>query len=256
MNMFKTVLPAGVIASVLALSLANQAQATNTFGIDVSSYQGSPNWTTVKANGAIFAYVKATEGNYYEDPDFSSDMVNGKAAGVLMGAYDFCLPDSYCPSVEAAYFWSFAGSKIAKDGKSIMPMLDFETYSGVTCGEGTYTAWINDWQTDLRTHTSTTLRCIVYTSACAGACDLIEYNSAGGIALGGFIADYDGENLYTGNPWGSCDCCNAWVTGCGTGGWTYWQVSSTGSIGGISGSVDFDAYNGTAADLKSWQGVQ
>jgi lysozyme len=34
-----------------------------------------------------------------------------------------------------------------------------------------------------------------------------------------------------------------------------WQVSSTGRISGISGNVDLDAYNGTLAELKSWQGV-
>lgn len=31
-------------------------------GIDVSSYQPSINWATVKANGVAFAYIKATEG--------------------------------------------------------------------------------------------------------------------------------------------------------------------------------------------------
>lgn len=31
-------------------------------GIDVSGYQPSVNWNTVKANGVSFAYIKATEG--------------------------------------------------------------------------------------------------------------------------------------------------------------------------------------------------
>lgn len=31
-------------------------------GIDVSGYQPSVNWNTVKANGVTFAYIKATEG--------------------------------------------------------------------------------------------------------------------------------------------------------------------------------------------------
>lgn len=85
---------------------------------------------------------------------------------------------------------------------------------------------------------------------------LCEYDKSGGIYLSAWIADCDGKNLYTGNPWGNCDCCNAWVTGCGTGNWTYWQVSSTGRIGGVSGNCDFDAYNGTLAELEPWQGVQ
>ena len=73
--------------------------------------------------------------------------------------------------------------------------------------------------------------------------------------LSAWIANYNGEDLYTGNPWSSCDCCNAWTTGCSTANWTYWQVSSTGSIPGISDDTDLDAYPLSLADLKVDQGV-
>lgn len=256
MRMKNTLLKTGVTAAAMAAALAcQQAQANNLFGIDVSSYQGSINWSDVHGNGADYAFAKATEGNYYEDADFKANMVNGKAAGLQMGAYHFARPDIDCPSTDANYFWSFAGGYITADGKSIYPMLDFETFGGYDC-ESDYTAWMNAWANDVKAKTSNFLHPVIYCSACSGACDLIEYDLSGGIELSAWIADYDGENLYTGNPWGSCDCCNAWVTGCGTGNWTYWQVSSTGSIGGVSGDCDFDAYAGTLADLKSWQGVQ
>jgi lysozyme len=255
MNMHKTVLPVGIIASVLALNLAaDRAQANNLFGIDVSSFQGSINWSSVHSNGAQWAFAKATEGTYYEDAYFKGNMNNGKAAGMQMGAYHFCRPDIDCPSSEANYFWNFAGGYITADGKSLYPMLDFETFGGSSC-EANYTAWMNAWSSDVKAKTSHFLHPVIYCSACSGACDLIEYDKSGGIYLSAWIADYDGENLYTGNPWGNCDCCNAWVTGCGTGNWTYWQVSSTGQIGGVSGDCDFDAYNGTLANLKSYQGV-
>ena len=256
MKMHKSILPVSVIASVLAMSLATEhAQANNTFGIDVSSYQGSINWSSVHSNGAVWAFAKATEGNYFEDGDFNANMNNGKAAGLQMGAYHFARPDVDCPATDANYFWNFAGGKITNDGKTLYPMLDFETFGGSAC-EANYTAWMNTWANDVKAKTSHFLHPVIYCSACSGACDLIEYDKSGGIQLSAWIADYDGENLYTGNPWGSCDCCNAWVTGCSTANWTYWQVSSTGSIGGVSGSCDFDAYNGTAAQLKSWQGVK
>jgi len=246
----------GIIAATLATALVCQrAQANNVFGIDVSSYQGSINWSDVKANGADFAFAKATEGNYYEDPDFKANMVNGKAAGLLMGAYHFARPDIDCPSTEANYFWNFAGAYIIDDGKSLDPAVDFETFNGSDC-QPNYTAWLNTWAKDVEAKNSGIKHVVVYCSACSGACDLIEYDQSGGIQLQAWIADYDGQNLYTGNPWGSCDCCNAWVTGCGTGGWTYWQVSSTGSIGGVSGDCDFDAYNGTLAQLKANELVQ
>jgi len=229
--------------------------ANNIFGIDVSSYQGSINWSSVHANGAVFAFAKATEGNYYEDGYFNANMNNGKAAGMQMGAYHFARPDLNCPSTEATYFWNFAGGKIVADGKSLYPMVDFETFNGVTCGVGNYTAWFNDWANDVKGKTSHFLHPVIYCSACSGACDLIEYDLSGGIQLSAWIANYNGENLYTGNPWSSCDCCNAWVQGCSQANWTYWQVSSTGSIGGVSGNCDFDAYPLSLSLLISYQGV-
>jgi hypothetical protein len=47
------------------------ALVTQTPGMDVSSHQGAVNWSTAWANGAKFAYVKATEGTTYQNPDFA-----------------------------------------------------------------------------------------------------------------------------------------------------------------------------------------
>ncbi|HTV43366.1 MAG TPA: glycoside hydrolase family 25 protein [Candidatus Sulfotelmatobacter sp.] len=244
-----------IMAAALATGLACQhAQANNIFGIDVSSYQGSIDWSDVKANGAVFAFAKATEGNYYEDADYVANMKNGKAAGMQMGAYHFARPDIDCVSTDANYFWAFAGGYILADGKSLDPMVDFEVFDGSDC-QPDYTAWFNQWSVDVQAKTSAYMHPVIYCSACSGACDLIQYNESGGITLSAWIADYDGQNLYTGAPWGDCDCCNAWITGCGDGNWTYWQVSSTGSIGGVSGDCDFDAYPLSLADLEAYQGV-
>ena len=40
------------------------------FGIDVSVYQGEIDWTQVGASGKRLAYIRATEGDAYEDPTF------------------------------------------------------------------------------------------------------------------------------------------------------------------------------------------
>ena len=252
--MKKTVCSVGLTAAI-ALGMAASAQANNLLGIDVSSYQGSINWSSVYSCGPRYAFAKATEGTYYQDAYFNGNMNNGKAAGVQMGAYDFTRPDSYCPDTEADYFWNFAGGKIIADGKSIFPMADFEVFNGHACA-GNYTAWYNEWSSRVKSKTSHFLHPVIYCSAGQGACDLIEYDLPGGIYLSAFIAHYNGENLYTGNPWdGCCSCCNAWQQGCGGLNWTYWQVSSTGAICGIAGNCDLDAYASTLANLISWQGV-
>jgi lysozyme len=252
-NAVKTSL--GMVAA-LALALgAERAQANNLFGIDVSSYQGYPNWGSVHACGPQYAFAKATEGMYYQDATFNFDMNNGKGAGMQMGAYDFARPDLYCPWDEANYFWNFAGSKIIADGHSLYPMVDFEVFNGHVC-EPNYTAWFNSWATQVKSRTSHFLRPVIYCSAGNGACDLIEYDLPGGIALSAWIANYNGQNLYTGQPWTCCTCCNAWVQGCNAGNWTYWQVSSTGRICGISGDCDFDAYPLALNYLIAYQGVK
>src|SRR5665213_3510558 len=133
---------ATIAAAILLAFEPGRALAQRPLGVDVSSYQGSINWTSVKGAGITFAWAKATEGNYYQDVDYAGNMSNGKTAGVYMGAYHFARPDLNKASTEAGYFWSFAKGYIKGDGKSYQPMLDFETFNGVV-GAANYADWVN-----------------------------------------------------------------------------------------------------------------
>ena len=194
-------------------------------------------------------FAKATEGNYYQDPKFLSYMSHGKAAGLQMGAYDFARPDLITPATEANYFWAFAGGNIIADGKSLFPAIDFETFGGHV-GEPSYTAWINAWAADVKAKTSHFLHPVLYSSACNGMCDMTT-----ACTLSEWVANFNGQNPYTGNPWGTCDCCN-YLASCTPNGWSYWQFSGTGAISGISGNVDLDVYNGDLSQLIANQGVK
>jgi lysozyme len=231
-----------VALSVIGLG-ATSTQANNLFGIDVSSFQGTVNWSSVYANGARFAFAKATEGTYYHDAYYNSNMPNGKNAGLKMGAYHFTRCDVNCASTEANYFWSFAGSRITADGKSIFPVIDFETYNGHAC-QSSYTDWMNAWSGYVKGKTSASMHPILYSSAGAGMC----YVSTA-CTLEAWVANYNGESLYTGDPWSCCTSCN--FKSPGTHYWVWWQVSSSGSIGGVSGSCDFDAYFSTVSHMAS-----
>ena len=61
--------------------------AAQTAGLDVSHYQGTINWATVKSLGAKFAYIKATEGTTYHDPMFSTNYLQAYNQGIIRGAY-------------------------------------------------------------------------------------------------------------------------------------------------------------------------
>jgi len=239
-------------AAVLAAAcvVTTSAKAQRPLGIDVSAYQGgSINWSSVYSDGVRFAFSRATTGyNYSEDSTYPNNMTRGKAAGVLMGAYHFSHLYANTPAQEATYFWNYAGSKIVKDGKSLDPMIDFEVFSGHD-GASSYTAWFNAYSTDLKGKTSNFMHPVLYASAGNGMCDLTS-----ACTLSAWVANYNGENLYTGTPWSCCTGCNYVSPGTGNN-WTYWQVSDTGSITGISGNVDLDTYASTLANLDPYQGV-
>jgi lysozyme len=241
----KTNLKLAIAALALTVGIGS-ASAARPLGIDVSHYQGSPTWSSVYADGVRFAFAKATEGNYYHDSSYTYNMSHAKSAGVVIGAYDFARPDQISANTEADYFWSFAGGYITTDGKSLYPMVDFEVFGGHV-GYSSYTAWFNAWSSRVKSKKTTFMHPVLYASAGSGMCDLST-----SCTLSQWVAQYNGQNLYTGHPWTCCTGCN-YVSPGTSNGWTYWQVSSTGAISGISGNVDLDTYPLTLAELKAYQ---
>lgn len=58
-------------------------------GIDISHWQGNPDFARVKANGIRYVILKATEGVNYVDPCFQTNVSAAIAAGLPVGAYHF-----------------------------------------------------------------------------------------------------------------------------------------------------------------------
>jgi GH25 family lysozyme M1 (1,4-beta-N-acetylmuramidase) len=235
----------GMIAATLGLAFApGSVLAQRPTGIDVSSYQGAPNWSSIKGAGISFAWAKATEGTYYIDADFTYNANNGKSAGVVMGAYHFARPDLTSPGSEASYFWNQAGSYIKADGKSLMPMLDMETWNGVV-GASSYSDWANQWCNAIVSDANgagVKIKPFIYVSAC-NAC----YFNSSVSGWNSDIANYNGQNPQTGGPWNVCGSCAVW----GSGVWTAWQFTSSGSVSGVSGNVDMDVLGGSLAAVTA-----
>ncbi|MGZ4971566.1 MAG: GH25 family lysozyme [Limisphaerales bacterium] len=231
-----------LIALTLSVSLASTVMAQRPLGIDVSHYQGTITWSSVAGSGISFAWCKATEGTTFTDSTYAYNTSNGKAAGVYMGGYHFAHPESTAPGPQASYFWGVAGANIIGDGLSMMPVLDFETFSGVV-GATSYTDWALQWSAAVSNSAAAnnvTIRPVLYTSACYGC----NFNTA--IAsMTPWIADYNSQNPQTSTPWTTCTSCEMW----GSSVWTVWQYNSSGSVPGISGAVDSDVFNGTSSDL-------
>ncbi|MFE4519463.1 lysozyme [Kitasatospora sp. NPDC056783] len=130
--------------------------ATQTPGLDVSSYQGNVNWSSVAANGAKFAYVKATEGTGYTNAAFAQQYNGSYNSGLIRGAYHFALPDVSSGATQAAYFVSHGGGWSA-DGKTLPPALDIEYNPyGATCyglSQSAMVSWIRSFSDTVHTRT-------------------------------------------------------------------------------------------------------
>lgn len=80
----------GVLAIELWLPAHRPAlRPGETYGVDVSAHQGSIDWPAVRADGVSAAYLKATEGATFRDPEFVRNWQQARAAGLDVGAYHF-----------------------------------------------------------------------------------------------------------------------------------------------------------------------
>jgi lysozyme len=72
---------------VFAMRWAPSRDAYPLQGIDISAAQGEIDWRKVRAAGADFAYVKASEGADIHDERFAENWQNAREAGLRRGAY-------------------------------------------------------------------------------------------------------------------------------------------------------------------------
>ena len=98
-------------------------------GIDVSSFQPNTDWQQVAGAGYAFAFVKATEGTGYVNPQFARDWPATKAAGMVRGAYHF-YEYGIDPAAQADHFLATVGALSPAD----LLALDIETGTGDLSG--------------------------------------------------------------------------------------------------------------------------
>ncbi len=200
-------------------------------GIDVSKYQGDIDWQAVKESGVAFAFIKATEGGDNMDAKFQRNWEGARAAGVPRGAYHFvywCRP----PHEEIAQFKRVAPA----DPDALPPVLDVEaTPTSKSCKRTLYReevlADMRQMLEDMERHYGK--KPIIYTS--------VDFYQA--------ILHSDALSEYP-----------IWVRSTkyhpqvryGSRKWTFWQYRSDGSVPGITGAVDQNAFHGDHETWKKW----
>ncbi|MEV6962897.1 lysozyme [Streptomyces sp. NPDC051207] len=211
-------------------SMGVMAPTDGVQGIDVSHWQGAINWTSVRNAGIQFAWIKATEGTSYKDPQFNTNYTNAYYAGVIRGAYHFARPDISSGATQANYFAS-SGGAWSRDNMTLPGVLDIEhnPYGSMCYGLSTTAmrTWITDFYNAYKARTTR---------------DVVIYTTAGwwNTCTGNWTGMYSKSPLWVAH-WGVSS--PTLPTGFPT--WTVWQYTATGSVSGVSGHVDRNQFNGS-----------
>ncbi len=201
-------------------------------GIDVSYYQGTIDWTEVKASGIDFAFARVADGTDFIDPQFPANWANMKAAGVVRGAYQF-----FRPETDAATQANLMVAQIKAAGGleagDLAPVIDVEVTDSVAVS--TILAGISTWLQTVQTATG--LVPTIYVSP--GFWDTLG-NPTGFGSYALWVADWQV----------SCPSlpASSWTT------WQFWQNADTGTVPGVGSAPDLDQFNGSLAQLLAYAG--
>ena len=241
--------PAGAlfILAVLGAFAPCPVRAQRPLGIDVSDYQTSLNWWSVKTSGVSFAWAKATEGLTGNESTFANNQINAQAAGVLIGAYHYARPENQVgiagALVEAEHFWNVASNYIKGGGVHLMPMIDVESnLSGAGYTRQTLCDWVNTWCSNIVARAAAvgvTVKPVVYTYQSYA----LSWMNSSITNWPVWMAQYPASpNPQSGAPAGY----DPWTT------WNFWQYTGTGLVPGIGGKVDINAFHGSKGAWSDW----
>ena len=203
-------------------------------GVDISRFQTSVDWATARSNGVNFAFIKATEGGDRFDPMFEDHWRGAARAGVLRGAYHFYY---HCgPAIDQAR-WFIA--HVPRTKGALPPVLDMEwTPTSPTCrvrrDGSTIRAEAKVFSDAIAAYYGQ--RPLIYTTI-----DFFQDTELWKLDNTEFwlrsVAAHP-RDLYAGQSW------------------TFWQYSSSGTVPGITGRVDINAFAGSKQAWGDWLAVR
>jgi lysozyme len=204
-------------------------------GVDVSHWNGNPDWGVVAGNGYLFAIAKATEGLTGNDAKFATNWQGVKDAGLVRGAYHFARPSNNSAADEADHFLGrldAAGGIAAGD----LLALDMED----TNAAGDLHDWTLTWLQ--RVERQVGFKPLFY----SGGWYMRPHGLTGQDDLAAYPLWYSGYNYTFGNVPAAPSSWNGVVIH---------QYSDKGTVPGITGhAVDLDYFGGSTADDLRYYG--
>ncbi len=196
-------------------------QGSGTLGIDVSKYQPSINWSSVKSSGISYAIIRcgyrgSSTGALIQDPYFVSHIKGAKAAGLKVGVYFFTTALTEAEAVEEA---SMCAAPCSGYGINYPVFMDVESSN-----RPGFNSMSASQRTAIIKAFCNTVRSAGYTPGVyANKTWLTSYMNAS--ELSGYkiwLAQYNASGpTYSGR-------------------YDLWQYTSKGSVNGISGNVDMN----------------
>jgi len=196
-------------------------------GIDVSYYQGTIDFSKVKAAGYKFAIARVSDGLNYPDTKFNTYWPAIRSQGLIRGTYQFFRPGQDALA-QANLVLSRVNALGGLKADDLPVVLDVEATDGqsATVVRQKMKIWLD------RIEQATGKKPIIYTAAFMSS------------VIGNGFSDYP---LWVANYGATCPAMPSnWTA------WKFWQWSSTGSVSGISGNVDLNKWNGTLAQLQAF----
>lgn len=203
------------------------------YGVDVASYQGNVNWSSVYAAGIRFGFSKVTEATSYVNPTWTQNRAGmlGLGGGFLGGAYHFLHGGS--GAAQARYFLSKAG-----DVSKLAVALDVEA-SGADAA--TSREWVSEFKDKTGGH------------PVIGYCPRWYWEQTGRPDLSFFDTVWQSAYVSgSGSPaslFGKVPA--SWWATFGNEPISILQFSSSGTVAGISGRCDVNAYRGSLDELRA-----
>lgn len=199
-------------------------------GVDVARYQAGLDFEKLARNRISFAFIKATEGGDFLDPEFRTHWARAGAAGIKRGAYHFYY---WCRGPEDQAEWFFR--HVPRDPTMLPPVLDVEwNHLSPTCktrppAEDVRKA-MRIWLAMAQAHYGK--RPIIYTT----------------------------PDFYTRNELWKINGFPFWLRAVArplsevypNERWTFWQYTGTGRVPGAPGDIDLNVFHGSAEVWQQW----
>lgn len=198
-------------------------------GIDVSHYQPSVKWESLKHTTA-FVFVKATESTSKVDPRFAAHWSGAREAGLPRGAYHFFHPQEDVDQQVANFI-----KHLKPDPGELPPVVDVEQfrdeYSGFTCAQ--LAERLQRFSQGVEKELGR--KPMIYTNHVTWSTSFCDhpYFIDHPLWLAAYVKQAEPK------------LPKGWKR------WHFWQYTDSGKVAGIDGQVDQSYFNGTLEELKT-----